>query len=484
MSSSLEKSLSTFGTALFALNLDRRAAQPLHTQLADALRGLILSQPGAALTRLPSSRALAAELSVSRMTVTTAYEQLLGEGYLVARPGSGTFVAEHVPHLAPPRSHRPSDPPPVQALRPFQAGVPDPALFPHRLWARLLERAWRAPDPGLLATPDPFGWYPLRQAIAAHLAAWRGLECDPAQIVVTAGASDAFDLVFRTAFSPGLPVAMEDPGWSPLRMALARAGLRARPLRIDAEGLDPSDLPVAQAAIVTPSRHFPTGRSMPLARRLALLDWARRAGALIIEDDYDSEFRYQGQPLPSLAGLDRLNRTIYLGSFSKLFSATLRLGYLVLPAALLGPARDVLSQSGVRASLVPQPALADFMDSGEFATHLRRCRRTYARRQAHLLEALAPLASLLDIAPDPSGMHLCCPLRPALAARWRDDEISATCAAAGLTVRAVSEHCVLPDPPQGLLLGYAGFDGPALSAAAGRLVTILTRDPAPPLAKK
>ncbi|MCV3272040.1 MocR-like pyridoxine biosynthesis transcription factor PdxR [Roseobacter sinensis] len=475
MSSIAKKSQSTLNTALFALGLDKGGRQPLHAQLADALRALILSHPGAAGTRLPASRTLAAELSVSRMTITTAYDQLLSEGYLSARAGSGTFVADHVPHLAPPAPAVPHHPPDPRPIRPFQPGIPDPALFPDRLWARHLERAWRRPDPALQAAPDPFGWYPLRAAIAAHLAAWRGLECDPAQIVVTAGASDAFDLLFRAALTPGDVAVMEDPGWSPLRAALDRAGLQTRPVRIDNEGLDPRALGAARAAIVTPSRHFPTGCAMPLARRLALLDWARSTDAWVIEDDYDSEFRYQGQPLPSLSGLDGLRRTIYLGSFSKLLSATLRLGYLVIPHALAETARAVLAQSGVRVSLVPQPALAAFMDSGEFASHLRRCRRTYAKRQALLLSELAPLASLLELQPDPSGMHLCCLLRPALRAVRSDAEISAACAAAGLNVRALSSHCVLPDPPQGLLLGYAGFDEETLKAAARTLVDVLSR---------
>ncbi|WP_299671865.1 PLP-dependent aminotransferase family protein [uncultured Roseobacter sp.] len=475
MSNTDKKSQSNFNTALFGVSLDRGAAQPLHVQLTDTLRRLVLAHPHACGARLPASRTLAAELSVSRMTITTAYDQLLGEGYLSARAGGGTFVADHLPHLSPPAPPASALPAPPQRPRPFQTGLPDPALFPHRIWARHLERAWRAPEADLLATPDPFGWYPLRQAISAHLAAWRGLDCDPAQIIVTAGASDAFDLLFRTTLPTGSPVIMEDPGWSPLRVALKRAALKTQALRIDADGLDPARLPRARAAIVTPSRHFPTGRAMPLARRLALLDWARTGDALLIEDDYDSEFRYEGQPLPSLSGLDRLQRTVYLGSFSKLFSAALRLGYVVIPTALIDVACKRLQQAGTHASLVPQPALANFMDSGEFATHLRRCRRTYAKRQAHLLAELAPLRAHLDLRPDRSGMHLCVALKPALASHKTDRDIAAACATAGLTVRALSAHSVLPDPPQGLLLGYAGFDDAALSAAARTLTDVICR---------
>ena len=238
--------------------------------------------------------------------------------------------------------------------------------------------------------------------------------------------------------------------------------------------MNPATLPHGTTgAIVTPARHYPTGAAMPLARRLALLDWARQNDAMIVEDDYDSEFRYQGQPLPSLCGLDGVQNTIYLGSFSKLLSAALRLGYLVLPEAIVPDARDALAGRGARASLVAQPALADFMDSGDFATHLRRMRRTYARRQAVLLEALKDAELWLDIAPDPSGMHLCCPLRPALRQRVTDTTIVELARQDGLNLLALSAHCHLPDPPQALLLGYAGFEENALRDAGQKLCKLL-----------
>ncbi|WP_371743914.1 PLP-dependent aminotransferase family protein [Mangrovicoccus sp. HB161399] len=449
---------------------------PLHLQLAGALRGLLIGG-GFAGERLPPSRAMAGELGVSRMTVTTAYDQLAAEGYLSARQGSGTFVAAHLPHLAPPAAPRAALPAPPQMPHPFHPGMPDQALFPHRLWARHLERAWRSPEPALLAArPDPFGWAPLRAAIAEHLAAWRGLGCSPEQVVVTAGAWDAIDILRGAALPPGARLAVEDPGWPVLQRLLERAGLVPEPVRIDGDGLDPAHLPAGlAAAMVTPSRHYPTGAALPLARRLALLAWAERRDALVIEDDYDSEFRYQGQPLPSLAGLDGLRRTIYMGSFSKLLSPGLRIGYLVLPRPLLDPVRAHLEVTGTRVSLLPQPALAAFMSSGEFATHLRRMRRIYARRQAFLLQALEPAAGLLELRPDPSGMHLVLRLGPALAGRATDREIAAMAEAEGLLVRALSAHARLPDPPQGLILGYAGFGEDRLGRAAERLVAVLRR---------
>ena len=478
-----------FEAALFALTLDRSQPAPLHQQLCDGLRALLLRGGDLAGLPLPPSRSLAAELSVSRMTVTTAYDQLMAEGYLTARRGSGTFVAADLPHLAPAPQNAPPPAPPPAAWQIFQTGLPDQSLFPHRDWARQMDRAWRAPDPALLGRPDPFGWMPLRRAIAAHLGAWRGLDCQGEQVVITGGAWDGVDILARALLPPPAQtgpaqtgpahIALEDPGWASLHHAVRDTGHIPLPLRIDAEGFDPARIPdptaaATAAAIVTPSRHYPTGRPMPLTRRLALLDWAAAQGTLIVEDDYDSEFRYQGQPLPALAGLDQQGRTIYMGSFSKLLSSALRLGYLVLPEPAIAPVQSYLAQRGARASLAPQPALAGFMDSGEFATHLRRMRRSYARRQVVLLDALAPLARWLDLAPDPSGMHLCVPLRPCLRAHTCDRAIAEAGRALGLRIGALSAHAVLPDAPQALLLGYSGFDEAQLRDGAARLCRLIT----------
>lgn len=461
---------SNLNATLLAMVLDRAAPQPLHLQLAGALRALVLCGRHGG-QRLPASRVLAGELSVSRMTVTSAYDQLIAEGYLIARRGDGTYIAGHLPHLVAPAPRPAAGPKPAQVL-PFHPGMPDQASFAHRAWARHLERAWRAPEAGLLELADTFGWHPLRAAIAAHLAAWRGLDCVPGQVVITGGAWDGFDILRGAGLLRGEKLAMEDPGWPTLRRLITRAGMTPAALRIDGDGLDPALIARGvTGAIVTPSRHYPTGIAMPLTRRLELLHWAEAAGGLIIEDDYDSEFRYQGQPLPSLAGLDGLTRVVYMGSFSKLLSPSLRIGYLVLPEAHLTAARDYLSVTGARASLLPQPALARFMESGEFSAHLRRMRRVYARRQAWLLRELAPASDLLELHPDAAGMHLCVPLRPVL--RATDQQIAARATAQGLTLRALSAHAHLPDPPQGLLLGYAAFDEDQLSQAARRLARVL-----------
>lgn len=461
-------------SALLALSLDRDSPQPLHAQLTEALRALILTGRAHPGTRLPASRQLAQDLSVSRQTTLTALDQLIAEGYLETRIGAGTFVARDLPHLSPPAAPRATGPAPRGStpVVPFHPGLPDMALFPHAAWARHLDRAWRQPDPALLALPDPLGWPPLRAAIAAHLSAWRGIACGSGQVVITSGAAETFDLLARAAFHPGETVMTEEPGYAPMRAALGRAGLITRPVPVDADGaLLPADS-AARGAVVTPSRHYPLGVTMPLPRRLALLDWARRREAWVIEDDYDSEFRYSGAPLPALASLEA-RRTIYVGSFSKLLSPTLRLGYVVVPPALLDPIRAALAGTGPRASLVPQPALARFMESGEFAAHLRRMRRIYGQRQAVLRAALERhLPGRLIASPDPSGMHLVCGIGPDLSP-LADTDIAARAAAAGVTVRPLSAYWQGGCGPQGLILGYAGFDAEALEAAVLRLARAL-----------
>lgn len=469
-----KKSKSNLSQALFALWLDPSAPATLQNQLLVAIRDKILADPVHSGGRLPASRMLAEELSISRTTVQAVYDQLTAEGYLTTRRGSGTYIAAHLPHLSTPRPLTPSERPVLQPWHPFQIGLPDPSLMPHRLWSRHLEQAWRRPDPALLAPVDPLGWYPLRQAIAEHLAAWRHLTCTPEQVVITSGARESFEVIFRGILPAVTSVAVEDPCWPKTHDVLATMDRSVHAVPIDSDGLDPEKLPPpAKAAIVTPSRHYPTGRSMPLTRRMAMLGWATRVGGPVIEDDYDSEFRYKGQPLPSLAGLDGLHQTIYLGSFSKLISSALRIGYFVVPKRHTAKARAYLERVGPSASLVPQPALAAFLDSGDFAVHLRRMRRVYARRQRHLIAALSPMDDLLEIEGDPSGMHLCIPLRPLLFNRVSDRDIAKLARAERLQIGALSTHSVLPACPQALLLGYSGFDEAALTEAAGRLEKLL-----------
>lgn len=460
--------------------LQRGTATPIAAQLAAHLRGVILRGEVGPGVRLASSRALADALGIARATVTTAYEQLAAEGYVASRRGAGVHVAHGlatVPALRP-RGERsrlaaPAAAPPV----PFATGAMDASLFPRLAWSRALARAWRHPHP-LLGRADPFGFAPLREAIAGHLAAWRGLGVGPERIVVTSGAVESIMLLSRVLLGLGDRVAVEDPGYLPIRWALRDAGVAVVPVRIDAQGLDPARLrrPAAlRAVLVTPSRQFPMGPAMPVARRLALLAWAERAGALVIEDDFDSEYRYRGAPLPALAALEGGGRTVYLGSFSKVLSGVLRIGWMVLPPSSVAPMRAALARSGTHASLVPQPALAELITSGRLARHIRRTRRIFALRQAALLAAAARhFDGLLEVGAEASGMHLAARLAPALARRMDDIEASRRAEAHGLTAAPLSAHASLGAPPQGLLLGFAGFAPAVLEDAARRLAAALS----------
>ena len=475
---------STSDAAVLSIALDRSSGEPLQVQLSEQLRRLILAGTFRRGAKLPSSRSLAADLAVSRVTVVAAMEQLVSEGYADPRRGSGLYVPAELPDHVLQRSApepttarcAPAEPP--HPIRPFQTGAPDPMLFPHRHWARLLDQTWRSPEPALLSNADPLGWAPLREQIADHLRLWRGIACSPGQIVITSGAVEAVSLLARAAFAPGDRVFVEDPGYRTLWHALALNGLVPAPVRVDHLGFDVAaavaDERAGAGVVVTPSRHYPLGVTLPLSRRLALLNWAQRTGGLVIEDDYDSEYRYHGRPLPALMSLDDSNRVVYIGSFSKVLASSLRLGFLVVPVPMIGQVVSAVKQTGPSASLVPQPVLARFMAEGDFAAHIRRTRRIYARRQAALIADLeAHFADLLDFEPAPAGMHLVADLKPALQRRATDAEIVERAGQAGLSVASLSSYFAGQSRAQGLVLGYAGFDEPAIEDGVRRLEAVL-----------
>ncbi len=485
MTSFVKMKQSSSDAALLALTLDREADEPLHVQLTQGLRERILSGRIAPGAKLPSSRQFAAELGVSRVTIVSAIDQLVSEGYAEGRHGSGVYVnadlPEEVLQAAPVKSEITLDEPlpGSEPMRPFQPAAPDLELFPHTEWAKLMERIWRAPERRLLANADPLGWGPLRVAIARHLNQWRGINCSPRQIIVTSGAAEAIDLLARGTLRGGDRVYMEDPGYRVLRRALMLAGLSPVPVPVDHNGFNVARAtatdPGARAAVVTPSRHYPLGMTMPLARRLELIGWARQHDGLVIEDDYDSEYRYQGRPLPAMMSLEEgADRVIYIGSFSKVMWPSLRLGFMAVPGRLVDDLTEVVSASGPRASLVAQPVLTRFLEDGSLAAHIRRMRRIYAHRQQVLLAAAAHhLEGLLDIAPAPAGMHLIAGLSPAIAARMDDCEASGRAANAGITAFPLSAYYAGSSPRQGLVLGYAGFKDEAIEAAVETLSSVL-----------
>lgn len=471
--------------ARLEIALDSTLDAPLYRQLFERVRAAILSGQLPAGVRLPSSRALAAELGISRSTVVLAYELLTSEGYLTSQVGHGTRVAGHLA-APPPATPAPggetatlsSRPNPrlaarlaalegipkglvggVQAVPPFLGGQPALDLFPYDLWARLLARNARDALAGRSSYQEAAGIRPLREAIAAHIAVSRGVRCAPEQIIVTAGTQGALDLVARVLLDPGDAVWLENPGYFGVFRALALASARLIPVPVDAEGLDVEAgcrlCPDARLVAATPSHQFPTGVTMSLRRRIALLDWARRADAWILEDDYDSEFRFTGRPLEALQGLDRDRRVLYLGSFSKTLFPALRLGYVVAPPELVEPLLTARRAIDAHPPVLEQLALADFIREGHFARHLRRMRQHYQRRRDCLVGELRDrLGSLLELDVPEAGMQLVGWLPPGV-----DDRRAADLAAqAGLVVLPLSGCALAPLPRGGFVFGFAAFD--------------------------
>jgi len=469
---------------------------PLQLQLYAAIRAGVLDGRLGPGERLPSSRALGEDLGLSRNTVLGAYDRLVAEGYLAARPASGVFVAEDVPAdlgqpaaakagpagfsqrgrrliAAAPETATPATTP---EARPFAVGLPALAEFPLETWRRLTNRRLRRPEAGLLASRDPQGLPALRMALAAYLTEARGLSCSADSILVVSGAQQALDLVGRVLLDPGDIAVVEDPGYAGVREALEAVGARIEAVPVDAQGLDPDHLarlsePVKLVA-VTPSHQFPLGGTMPLARRLGLLALARQRGCMIVEDDYDCEYRYSGPPLPALQGLDgggQDGRVIYVGTFSKVLFPGLRLGYLVLPPRLVaGFVRAKLTADGHAPSL-PQAVLADFIAEGHLAQHVRRMRKLYRERQQVLLGALQRYCgATLRVGPAEAGLHLVAEFNDG-----RDDRaVAAAAAAIGVTVAPLSRYAIRRRL-SGLLFGYAAFAPADLERAAQALGKLL-----------
>jgi GntR family transcriptional regulator/MocR family aminotransferase len=478
------------------LNL-REAEGPLYRRVYHALKGMIRAGRLGPAARVPSTRALARDLGVSRNTVMLAYEQLAAEGYLVSRHrGATSVVGAPPPRLVPVTAGaRPERPAAISAyarrltrelrLAPSAARAPRPALrydfrygtpavdeFPREIWRRLLAARTRRAAPEAFGYASPAGHRPLRQALAEYLARARGVACEADRIVIVNGTQQALDLVARVLLDPGDGAVVEEPHYTGATIPFEAVGARLLRVPVDAQGLDPARLPAAGArprlAYVTPCHQFPTGVIMPLERRLALLRWATRMDAWVVEDDYVSEFRYEGHPLEALQSLDRDERTIYLGSFSKTLFPALRVGYLVLPRALVGPFLAAKWAADRFSAPLFQEALADFITSGQFERYLRRAgARNAARRRALIAALRQHFGERVEIAGENTGVHLVVWLNDV---RPRDLEaLVARAARAGVGIYSVAPAYAEPPARPGLLFGYAALTEAEIRAGIRRL---------------
>ncbi|MDH1262066.1 PLP-dependent aminotransferase family protein [Pseudomonas sp. GD03944] len=449
------------------LTPSREHDAPIYLQLYRRYREAIASgrlNPG---DRVPSVRSLASELNLARGTVEVAYQMLVSEGYFMTRGTSGTVVSPHLGNLLEPdhsaRSALEVSPAPHLTLRssealPFQLGLPALDAFPRKAWVRLTGRRLRTLETVAMTYPDAAGYEPLRRAIATYLGISRGIACSHEQVFVTAGYRGSLELICRALLQPGDLGWYEEPGYLLARHFLEHAGMRLEPVPVDEQGLNVAQGQQqaidARFAVVTPTHQSPTGVALSLPRRLALLDWASRRQAWIIEDDYDSEFRYHGRPLPALKSLDRDGRVLYNGTFSKVLFPGLRLAYLVVPQAQVDRFRIAAAQYSSAGSNMTQAMVADFMEQGHFTRHLRKMRPVYAERRQHLVEALAQvMGERLQVQPQVGGIQVL----THLTTRHNDKTLAAAAWTQGLAVHALSNWRIQPSDQGGLLMGFANF---------------------------
>jgi GntR family transcriptional regulator/MocR family aminotransferase len=478
------------------IELDAESSVPLHRQLYDGLRAAIVEgrvMPG---TRLPSTRALAEDLGVSRSTITSSFAQLHSEGYLQATTGSGTFVCNDLPDDAATANLRrgpradgasirlstygallteagPLEPPRVAGTIDFRDGRPAFDHFPFDEWRRCISAAAQRDGAWLDYRPDPAGHPPLREAIAEYLGRARAVLCSAGDVVIVSGSQQAIDIVARVLIEPGDVVALEEPGYLGAQRTFAANGADLRAIAVDADGIR-VDLLATQAAgarlvYVTPSHQFPLGVVLSSERRRHLLAWAEEAGAVIVEDDYDSAYRYEGRPIPALFGLDRSERVVYVGTFSKTMFPALRVGYVVVPPALREVVFAAKAFSDRQSPILEQRALATFITDGGFERHLRRMRILYRARRAALLAALRYyIGDDVEVIGDRAGMHLVARLpvgdSRAFAARALE---------AGVALMSTGAHHLHASVPGEFIFGFAEHDESTMDDGIARLGRLL-----------
>jgi GntR family transcriptional regulator/MocR family aminotransferase len=472
------------------LIINRADHQPIHRQIYEYLRVRILQgqiRPG---MRLPATRALATELGVSRNTVMNAYRQLMDEGYLEAFPGSDTRVTHTLPEQllsvesslaqsfkglsskgkikkiaeAPPRLSETGEI--IMGLqypywdrsgaRPFSSAQPGVDRFPVRIWEKVMLSAWRSLDPIDLSYPSPLGYAPLRETLANYLQETRGVRCDPEQVIITNGAQQALSTTATLLLNKGDQVWVENPSYNGVKIALGQVQANIVPVSVDANGLvfeeGLAKAPNARMVCISPSHQYPLGVTMDLTRRLELLGWAEKNDAWIVEDDYDSEYRYRGYPLEALQGLDKAGRVIYVGTFSKVIYPAMRLGYMVVPKSLIEPFRLARAYADRGSRLVDQAAVNLFIQEGHMARHIRKMRTLYAARQAVLIDmAKRFLSGQLIIQPNDAGLHLVGWLPYGV----NDREVSRHLLKDGIYAPPLSYFALEPLARGGLVMGYA-----------------------------
>ena len=470
---------------------DSSPMPPLYRQLYVRIRNLILDERFAAGDRLPSSRAMASDLGVSRTTVELAYDQLLAEGFVERRRGAGTFVAAVLPERPVALTDAGLEtitPLPTlsenrmlgtggdeaQAPLGFAPCRPSADLFPIELWNRTVVRTLRERGRSLQTAAPPAGDPALREAVAAHLARTRSVRCSPEQIVITLGTQQALGVLARLLLDPGDAAWIEDPGYLGARAALTAAGARLVPVPVDEDGVDVAAgrrlAPDARLAYVTPSHQYPSGGALNLARRLDLLQWAAQANAWIIEDDYDSEFRHVGRALAPLQSIDRAGQVIYVGTFNKAMFPGLRLGYVVLPRQLADPFAQALDVSAGPVPLMSQAVLGAFIAEGHFASHLRRSGERYRLRREVFLDAFwETFGDSLRLGPSETGLHLCAYVPDGTS----DRILSERAGEAGLYTPSLSARYLGSHKQNGLILGYGAVDVTTIRESIGGLARVM-----------
>ena len=474
---------------------DTRLQQRVYDRIAQAVLAGQL-KPG---DRLPSTRELARSLGIGRNTVTWAFEQLAAEGFIETRHGSGTFVSSELRNHTRPRKLSPADRPVKTAARlarraeryatvaqslrvpqklvPFRINMPAIDAFPTVLWRRLINGLLSDDAIGghtLLGEVEPAGYAPLRQAIARYLIINRGVQCSADQVIIVAGAQQGLDLAVRLLLDPGDTAWCEDPGFPGSIAALRAGGARIGAVPVDRDGIDiefgKARHPEARLAVVCPSSQFPLGSTMSLSRRLALIDWARRRDAWIVEDDYDSEFRYRGRPVHSLQGLDGGSRVVYVGTFSKLLFPGLRLAYLVVPKSVVELFVNARIVAGRQSPTLEQAVVERFMSEGHLGRHIARMRRLYTKRRQLLIEACRDhIKDLLHIQPSDAGLQTIAWLPN----DFDDQTVSQDAADAGLEIPPLSRLTIERRLPPALLLGFGHLTETQIRSGAARLATIL-----------